>query len=308
MTYRRYGFEKIDLVLLGWVVLVVLVAGALQDDLPASRTILIQHATWAFLFMGGLRVLDRLKVALTWRYVYRILAIMAMLPVTFLNLGPVIHHLNPVSHEIELLEVDRWLFGMDPVLYMERWLHPVAVDFFAIAYFSYFTLAFIALPPLIVQRDVATIDRVIMGVMLTVFCSYVCYFLVPARSPYVVADLPSFADEFSYTIPITGWIIGDTIRNAIHSWDPVQMNAFPSAHTGVAVVFFLTLRKKKILFWILFINGVALIFSTLYLRYHYVIDVIAGSLLAAGAVAFANWFSDHPIEDAEGDRTVKEKE
>ncbi|MBL6974963.1 MAG: phosphatase PAP2 family protein [Deltaproteobacteria bacterium] len=308
MTYRRYGFEKIDFILLGWVILVIVVVGALQAELLQSRTILVQHATWAFLYMGGLRILDRLKVALTWRYVYRILAIMAMLPVTFLNLGPVIHHLHPTTHELQLLELDRWLFGMDPVLYMERWLHPVAVDFFAIAYFSYFTLAFIALPPLIVQRDVATIDRVLVGVMMTVFCSYICYFLVPARSPYVVADLPDFAAEFSYTVPITGWIIGDTIRNAIHSWDPVQMNAFPSAHTAVAVVFFLTLRKKRILFWILFINGVALIFSTFYLRYHYVIDVIAGSLLAVGAVAFANWFSDHPSVDGKVINPVKETE
>lgn len=295
MTYREHGFEKLDFILLGWIALAMVVVGAEHREIANSRNILVQHATWAFLFLGGLRILHRFKVDTVWRYVYRILAIIAMLFVTFLNLGPVIRHLNPVTYELQLLDVDLWLFGMDPLLYLENWLHPVAVDIFAVAYFSYFTLAFITLPPLCFQKDIVTIDRILMGVMLTVFTHYILYFIIPARSPYIVSELPEFAASFPYTVPLSGWIVGDAIRSTIDSWDPVRTNAFPSAHTSVAVVFFLSVRKKRVLFPILLVNALLLIFSTMYLRYHYVIDVIIGILLAITAVYFVDWFSDHPL-------------
>jgi len=299
VTYREQGFEKIDFMLIGWMVFTVILVGAVHERIPESREIMTQHATWAFVFIGLLRVLHRFKVPLLWRYVFRILAIIAALPITFYALRPIITTLHPVTYEVELLAFDRGLFGIDPLLYMERWLHPLAVDFFSIAYFSYFTLTFIALPPLLAARDIATTDRILMSVMFSIFMCYLGYMIVPARSPYVVAELPGLSASFDYSVPVTGWIIGDTIRSAIDSWDTVRLNAFPSGHAAVAIAFFLAVRRKKVLFPIMLVNGLVLVFSTIYLRYHYVIDVIAGAIIAVTAVLFAEWWSDHPLEKNE---------
>ena len=50
--------------------------------------------------------------------------------------------------------------------------------------------------------------------------------------------------------------------------------------TGILVVLFMTWRYHWIVFGILLVPVLSLVFSAMYLRYHYVIDVIAGVGLA----------------------------
>ena len=57
----------------------------------------------------------------------------------------------------------------------------------------------------------------------------------------------------------------------------------PSGHTAIALlVLFLSYRYARLLFYLFCPIVSALIFSTVYLRYHYVIDLFAGAALAVG--------------------------
>jgi membrane-associated phospholipid phosphatase len=86
------------------------------------------------------------------------------------------------------------------------------------------------------------------------------------------------------TGPVTLWI-----RSTLDGLEQNKTDAFPSGHTAVALVSLLYAWKyrEKVLFWILVPAVSALIVSTVYLRYHYVVDVIAGILLAALTVLIA---------------------
>ena len=58
-----------------------------------------------------------------------------------------------------------------------------------------------------------------------------------------------------------------------------------AGHTGVALtVLYLAYRYKKTLFRIYLPVVMLLLFSTVYCRYHYVVDVIAGVVLAITAI------------------------
>ena len=63
--------------------------------------------------------------------------------------------------------------------------------------------------------------------------------------------------------------------------EKINWDAFPSGHTAIAVLSAMlasTYRLRiKLIYWILTIG---IIFSTVYLRYHYVVDVIAGIIFA----------------------------
>jgi membrane-associated phospholipid phosphatase len=65
------------------------------------------------------------------------------------------------------------------------------------------------------------------------------------------------------------------------------------------VVWIYAYRNSKKLFWILSPLILSLWFSTVYLRYHYLIDVVAGLILAPLSFWLANWmfrrFGDVPI-------------
>lgn len=55
----------------------------------------------------------------------------------------------------------------------------------------------------------------------------------------------------------------------------------PSGHTMMTLMnMILAFRFRSKLRWVFLIMGCSLIFSTVYLRYHYVVDVIAGIILA----------------------------
>ena len=66
--------------------------------------------------------------------------------------------------------------------------------------------------------------------------------------------------------------------------------AFPSSHVAVAICTlyfsFLYLRRIR---WIHLAVVVAMCMATVYGRYHYVVDVVAGVLTAAVLIPLANW-------------------
>ncbi|HWQ71361.1 MAG TPA: phosphatase PAP2 family protein [Desulfitobacteriaceae bacterium] len=71
----------------------------------------------------------------------------------------------------------------------------------------------------------------------------------------------------------------------------VVVNCFPSMHTSVAfAMLLLAWREKDRLFrWIWSLFCLAVIYSTLYLEIHWVIDVFAGILLAIVSVKLGDW-------------------
>ena len=65
-------------------------------------------------------------------------------------------------------------------------------------------------------------------------------------------------------------------------------DCFPSGHTELTllVLYYARVFQKKV-FWLLFPIGTGIIISTVYLRYHYLIDVVAGVLVAVVLIAIA---------------------
>src|SRR4029077_18302191 len=69
----------------------------------------------------------------------------------------------------------------------------------------------------------------------------------------------------------------------------IKRDVFPSLHVAISfVVWLYAYRNSKKLFWILSPLMLSLWFSTLYLRYHYLIDVVAGLILAPLSYWLAN--------------------
>ncbi len=82
-----------------------------------------------------------------------------------------------------------------------------------------------------------------------------------------------------------GIFSADTIRDTLNALERFKQDAFPSGHTAVVLlVLYYAWHYVRGLFWVFLPVVIALIFSTVYLRYHYVIDVLAGILLAVFCV------------------------
>src|SRR5262249_29842331 len=121
------------------------------------------------------------------------------------------------------------------------------------------------------------------ALMLGYYVSYLLYFLTPARGPrfYLAAD---------QTVPVTGlWLMG-SLQTTLDTLESVQPDAFPSGHTAIAIIaLVMAARYQPRRFYPLLVIVVSLIMSTVYLRYHYVIDVIAGLFLAVLCLGVTFW-------------------
>jgi len=87
-----------------------------------------------------------------------------------------------------------------------------------------------------------------------------------------------------FTVTLQGQHL-NTIKDAILTASSSR-GAFPSLHCAVSFVsLFFAWRYVKWLFWLMLPAVILLIVSTVYLRHHYVIDLIAGLFLGI----FAFW-------------------
>ena len=115
------------------------------------------------------------------------------------------------------------------------------------------------------------------------YLSYVGYFFVPAVGPrFTLHDFQLLNQELPglwFTNFLRDFInAGGSIPNGVtDAIRYVQRDAFPSGHTQLTLTaMYLAFTYKLSIRWGLLIVGSLLIISTIYLRYHYGIDVIGG--------------------------------
>ena len=114
--------------------------------------------------------------------------------------------------------------------------------------------------------------RLRKAVLYTLTCGFVLYFFVPVRGP---GD--AMAHLFSVSLGSQNAVVYDAVNSFRYAYD-----CFPSLHTAIPWVTLLTawpwlgwpLRLLALLMTL------SITLSTLYLRYHYGADVVAGILLA----------------------------
>jgi len=130
-------------------------------------------------------------------------------------------------------------------------------------------------------------DEFNVTIFLVVFCfylSYLGYILFPALGPrFTINDLQD--------VPLNGLLVAEPIQNFLNRLEGIKRDAFPSGHTAIALtVLYLSYKFETKLFRILLPAVGALILSTVYCRYHYVVDVLAGILLAVLTVLLGQWY------------------
>lgn len=196
------------------------------------------------------------------------------IPIVFDSLADLLPWASPIEQDSLLIQLDRSLLGTDPTVWLERFIHPGLTELLTWAYASYYFLPVILMVALYWRGQSEGFDRAVFGVVLGFYLSYLGYFLVPAVGP-------RFTLTHLQGVELSGVFLADSIRDTLNYLERFKQDAFPSGHTAVVVlVLYYAWQYVRGLFWVLLPVVVALIFSTVYLRYHYVVDVLAGILLA----------------------------
>jgi membrane-associated phospholipid phosphatase len=194
------------------------------------------------------------------------------------NLHDVIPYFNRPDHDSTLLRLDTMLLGEPHItVKMQKIIAPLLTDWMHVAYGTLiFYLPFLGCVFYFTQRWKPW-RILLLAFTITAFAGFTCYVLVPAVGP--VTYLAS-----QYTRALNGSYVAPVMSPIIHNLG-IPRDVFPSLHVGYSTVCLLVAyRYSKPCFFVFLPLIINLWFSTLYLRYHYFIDLPAGFLLAVFAV------------------------
>lgn len=200
----------------------------------------------------------------------------------FNSLGVLIASLHATTFDPFLIAIDRALFGVHPTVWMERLISPLLTTLLQFAYTSYYFIPLSLGIVLIARGRFGAFEEVLFGILLCFYLSYIGYLLVPAIGPRFTLSHLQTGD-----LQVSPFIA--TIQETLNALEKNKTDAFPSGHTAVSLMclYFAWKEREKLLFAGLLPVVTGLIVATVYLRYHYVIDVIAGIALTGLTIALA---------------------
>jgi membrane-associated phospholipid phosphatase len=252
----------------------VLLTLVFQGRIPLWRSLLLNYA----LLLGLLFVLilssgrKRVgKVGLFFQHFSPILFVVFI----YESLGNLIQYLQP-DIDPWLIQIDFSIFGVHPTLWIQQWIVPWFTDIMSLVYLSYYFIPVAFVVALYLNDRRIEFERSIFILAFGYYISFIGYILFPAVGPrYAMAHL--------YSIPLEGSFITDFVRDTLNALEHNKRDVMPSGHTQIVLmVLFLSHRYEKVLFYVFLPIICGLILSTVYLRYHYVIDLMVGVALAIG--------------------------
>ena len=246
------------------------------NKIPSASYLILIYSSLIF-FQLILVYLSRLNsfLALTRDIIFPVISVL----IIFDSLGLIVHNINPHDIDYLLIRLDYIIFGGYPTIFMERIINSFLTDILQVAYSTYYFLPVILGVVLKIKKKNEEFEKSLFLILLCFYLSYVGYILFPALGP-------RYAMEHLQERQISGFLLSKPIQDILNLLEGVKRDAFPSGHTGIALtVLLLAYRYARGLFWIMLIPVALLIFATMYLRYHYAVDVIGGILLTIVTIA-----------------------
>lgn len=212
---------------------------------------------------------------------------------TFRQLHFMIKPIRPHDFDQLFIQIDRWMFfGYDPTHVLFQIANPVFTEILQIVYGIFYLLPIILCLTLLKDKRFVAVDYALFSVIYGFYLSYLGYFLLPGIGPrFTLHDFATIND----TLP--GLWLTNFLREVVNTGegipfgtpnpaDVVQRDVFPSGHTMITlIVMYLSVKLKSRSRYFFIPAGSLLIFATVYLWYHYVIDLIGG----AAFMIFSIW-------------------
>lgn len=187
----------------------------------------------------------------------------------FEELGHLVHLVYPGWFDGRLLAADYWLTGVYPTLWLEQFAHPALNEFMQFAYITYFLYLVVLGGLLYARKDFRGYWAVMTYSAVAYSIGYVIAIFFPIESPW-------FSMAGAWHGELRGGFFTALI-NLIEHFGRVRGAAFPSEHVAGAMAALLGARRHlRRLYWVYLPLVICMMASTVYGRYHYVVDIFGG--------------------------------
>jgi len=197
--------------------------------------------------------------------------------------GEATHLLVTKDRDAALIAMDQRLFGFQASVALQHFVSAPLTAWMQFAYaFHIWNIPLVACF-IYLRRPRARFREMMCGLVVISFFGLVGYLLVPAIGPmYTLRE--------QFTVGLSQPVAMFNRQMDFMDFARIQRDVFPSLHVGISfVVWLYAYRNSRRLFWILMPLVLSLWVSTVYLRYHYLVDCVTGFILAPASFALANW-------------------
>ena len=179
------------------------------------------------------------------------------------------------DYDSQLASLDRMIWGANPTVWLERLSRPWLTGALQWLYALFVPAVLLVAALLWTRRRYAEFRYYAFLVSIGFLSSYLGYLLVPARGPrFLLAHLQHSE--------LTGMAGFAAVRRFLDVLESAHYDCFPSGHTELTIIAWWGSRRFS--HWlgrVYFGYTLIIVFATVYLRYHYTVDVAAGAILAA---------------------------
>jgi membrane-associated phospholipid phosphatase len=173
-----------------------------------------------------------------------------------------------------LADLDYRFWHANPCVWLERIQTPALTEFLQIAYTLFLPAVLLLAYAIWRRRNYENFQYYAFLIALGFLTSYIGYLLVPARGPrFLLAPLQH--------APLRGLWLFAAMQGGLNRLESIAFDCFPSGHTELTILAcWGSQLVSKRFFRVYLAYTPALIFATVYLRYHYSVDLLAGAALA----------------------------
>jgi membrane-associated phospholipid phosphatase len=255
---------------------------------------------WSFAFFACVAVTIGLvfwgeRSPTPWRWRVRLASYFVVMGAAFYAMRAAVPLLGNPRLDGLLLQWDRYVLGETPAVAWEGWLYPW-LENVAMAGYLFFFYYLLAGPGHYCFRDIPLFRKCIVGLFTIYGIAFMGYTLFPAGGPHL---------SMTFHTALRGpWLLDSTL-NAVNRGSNT-VDVFPSVHVAASLYLLLfDWQHWRRRFWWALVPCTVLWWSTLYLRFHYFVDLLAGVAVALIGVWTAKKYAqaslEQPLEAYRGD-------
>lgn len=203
----------------------------------------------------------------------RLITNMIIMNIAFTSIKYVIPALGKTPQDNRLMMIDQFIVGSDLSLWVQRFYSKPLTEIMSIGYMLFILFLFLTFILYSFRADLNKLSRFCLGLFILYGIGISGYSVVPAQGPYIfLAD--------GYSRPLEGYLFTELNRLMV-AFGSSAYDVFPSLHVGVGLFLLMFYRRyDRPFFSCYLLPFVLLVMSTIYLRYHYVIDLVCGVMLS----------------------------
>ncbi len=202
----------------------------------------------------------------------RLLYNIVVMNLAFSSIRFVIPALGLTPRDQLLADMDLMLLGMDPCLWMERFVTPGLTELMSFGYMLFIVFLFFSFIYYGFFAELKTLRLFCLGLFTLYGLGISGYTIIPAEGPHVYLAA-------HYSKPLEGYLF-TALNMAMVKAGSARFDVFPSLHVGVGLYLLIFYKRhSRLLFRVYLAPFILLAVSTIYLRYHYFTDILIGAAL-----------------------------